>query len=121
VRFLIDAQLPRRLAVQLSALGHDAIHTLDLPEGNRTSDQLICARADATDAAVVTKDADFVINRTLHGSPQRLLVIATGNIANPDLIHLIETNLDLIESALKTPAHVELGRESLVIHRDETA
>jgi predicted nuclease of predicted toxin-antitoxin system len=92
VRFLIDAQLPRRLAVQLSALGHDAIHTLDLPEGNRTSDQLICARADATDAAVVTKDADFVINRTLHGSPQRLLVIATGNIANPDLIHLIETN-----------------------------
>lgn len=118
VRFLIDAQLPRRLAVRLSELGHEAIHTLDLPEGNRTPDRLICERADATGAVVVTKDADFVINRTLHGRPQRLLVIATGNIGNSHLIHLIEANLRVIESALQTQSHVELGRESLVIHRD---
>lgn len=31
MRFLVDAQLPRRLAVQLTALGHESVHTLDLP------------------------------------------------------------------------------------------
>jgi hypothetical protein len=31
MKFLVDAHLPKRLAAQLSATGHDAIHTLDLP------------------------------------------------------------------------------------------
>ena len=32
MKFLVDAQLPRRLVCELVDLGHDAIHTLDLPE-----------------------------------------------------------------------------------------
>jgi predicted nuclease of predicted toxin-antitoxin system len=46
MKFLIDAQLPRRLAHQLSSAGYDAIHTLDLPNGNRTSDADIIGIAD---------------------------------------------------------------------------
>jgi predicted nuclease of predicted toxin-antitoxin system len=38
MRFLIDAQLPRRLAAQLRQAGFEVTHTLDLPEGNRTTD-----------------------------------------------------------------------------------
>jgi len=38
MKFLVDAQLPRRLAVRLTKAGHDALHTLDLPNGNRTTD-----------------------------------------------------------------------------------
>jgi hypothetical protein len=45
VNFLIDAQLPRRLARKLRELGHDALHTLDLPGGNRTPDPEINAVA----------------------------------------------------------------------------
>lgn len=41
MNFLLDAQLPRRLVIKLQAAGHDAIHTLDLPSGNRTPDNLI--------------------------------------------------------------------------------
>lgn len=41
MKFLVDAQLPRRLAVRLSQAGLEAIHTLDLPDGNRTPDRLI--------------------------------------------------------------------------------
>ena len=41
MKFLIDAQLPRRLIHQLREAGHEAIHTLDLPLGNRTPDSLI--------------------------------------------------------------------------------
>jgi hypothetical protein len=33
--------LPRRLARLWGQLGHDAIHTLDLPEQNRTPDETI--------------------------------------------------------------------------------
>jgi predicted nuclease of predicted toxin-antitoxin system len=38
VNFLIDAQLPRRMAGWLTAAGCDAVHTLDLPAGNRATD-----------------------------------------------------------------------------------
>jgi hypothetical protein len=36
MKFLIHAQSPRRLAHQLRAAGFEAIHTLDLPQGNRS-------------------------------------------------------------------------------------
>jgi hypothetical protein len=39
MKFLIHVQSPRRLAHQLRAAGFEAIHTLDLPQGNRTTDQ----------------------------------------------------------------------------------
>lgn len=41
MKFLLDAQLPRRLVIKMQAAGHDAIHTLDLPLGNRTPDSVI--------------------------------------------------------------------------------
>jgi len=41
MKFLIDAQLPRRLATQLQKTGLDATHTLELPDGNRTTDQAL--------------------------------------------------------------------------------
>lgn len=116
MRFLVDAHLPRRLALHLIGLGYEAKHTLDLPSGNRTSDSALCAEADATGAVMVTKDADFVINRTLHGTPQRLLIIATGNIANAELISLIEGNLASLATAFRSSAHVELNRTSLIVH-----
>lgn len=41
MKFLVDAQLPRRLVRQLRELGFDAVHTLDLQLGNRTPDSVI--------------------------------------------------------------------------------
>jgi predicted nuclease of predicted toxin-antitoxin system len=38
VRFLVDAQLPLRLARLLVHAGHDAIHTTNLVDGNRSFD-----------------------------------------------------------------------------------
>ncbi len=38
MKFLIDAQLPRRLADWLRGAGYEAVHTLELPAGNRTQD-----------------------------------------------------------------------------------
>lgn len=52
VRFLLDAQLPSRLARQLASGGHDVVHTSGLPDGNRTSDAEIARRTDAEDRVV---------------------------------------------------------------------
>jgi predicted nuclease of predicted toxin-antitoxin system len=43
MKFLVDAQLPRRLVKRFHEAGFEAIHTLDLPMGNRTSDMEINA------------------------------------------------------------------------------
>jgi predicted nuclease of predicted toxin-antitoxin system len=61
VKFLVDAQLPRRVANRLRELGHDALHTLDLPDRNRTSDREVNVVALREDRVVITKDADFAI------------------------------------------------------------
>jgi predicted nuclease of predicted toxin-antitoxin system len=61
MKFIVDAQLPRRIARELAASGqHDAVHTLDLPAGNHTSDGDIIASAIRESRIVVTKDRDFV-------------------------------------------------------------
>jgi predicted nuclease of predicted toxin-antitoxin system len=59
VKFLVDAQLPARLARLLSDHGHDALHRRDMPRGNRSADAEIAAVADAEDRVVVSKDRDF--------------------------------------------------------------
>jgi len=69
VNFLVDAQLPARLARQLFDAGHDAIHCLGLPSGNRSSAAEIAAVADAGDRVVVTKDRDFRDAHLLRGVP----------------------------------------------------
>lgn len=116
MKFVIDAQLPRRLALRLSELGHQAVHTIELENGNKTPDLVICRHADSIGAVVVTKDADFAISRALAGTPQRLLVIATGNISNMQSLAMIETNLAAIEAALVLPARVELTCTTLFVH-----
>ncbi len=41
MKFLVDAQLPKVLAEFLCGKGYAAIHTLDLPDKNRTTDKQI--------------------------------------------------------------------------------
>lgn len=88
MKFLVDAQLPARLARYLVDAGHDVVHTSELPEGNRTTDAAISAIADREGRVVVTKDRDFRDGYLLFGSPRRLLVVATGNITNTALLAL---------------------------------
>ncbi|MBV9339007.1 MAG: DUF5615 family PIN-like protein [Solirubrobacterales bacterium] len=69
MKFPVDAQMPARLAELLKRAGHDAMHTSELPNGNRSTDAEIVQVADAQDRVVVTKDRDFRDGHVLHGSP----------------------------------------------------
>ncbi|MDQ6775272.1 MAG: DUF5615 family PIN-like protein [Actinomycetota bacterium] len=59
MKFLIDAQLPARLAEFLNRARHDALHTIGLPDGNPVTDSQIAQHADTENRVVVTKDQDF--------------------------------------------------------------
>jgi len=108
--------LPRALGAALRKAGHEALHTLDLPEGNRTPDQNISLQADQEGYIVVSKDSDFVVSLLLKGSPKQLLQISTGNITNPELEALLLGNLTAILEAFSSGSHVEINRTTLIIH-----
>ena len=116
MKFVVDAQLPRRLARELAAAGHDAIHTLDFPAANRTPDKEIVALATRENRIVVTKDNDFVTSFLLHGSPPKLLLISTGNISNDQLSKLLASNLSALENAFSNYDFVELSALTITIH-----
>jgi tetraacyldisaccharide-1-P 4'-kinase len=89
VRFLVDAQLPARLANLLNERGHDAVHTTDLPDGNRSTDTQIAKFADEQDRVVVT---------------------------NTDLLRLFTSHLEAMTNALSGADLVEIGTDSMVVH-----
>jgi predicted nuclease of predicted toxin-antitoxin system len=98
MKFLVDAQFPRRLAAWLNATGFDAVHTLDLPLGNETPDTFINDFSIAEQRIVITKDSDFVDSFLLHKKPYKLLLISTGNIRNAELEALFQANIEIAGS-----------------------
>lgn len=116
MKFLVDAQLPRRLAYWLQEAGHDAIHTLDLPLGNRSPDRVIYEISEREQRIVVTKDADFVNSFTLYHKPYKLLLVSTGNIKNTELERLFSQSMQQITEAFEEHDFVELGRTAFTIH-----
>jgi len=116
MKFIVDAQLPRRLARQLADAGHDAKHTLDLERGNRTVDGEIRLVAIREGRVVVSKDEDFVTAYLVHGSPPKLLLVSTGNISNDALSRLVAMNLPALVTALSSHDFVELSISAIAIH-----
>ncbi len=121
MKFLVDAQLPRRLARWLQVEGHEALHTRDLPRGNRTGDTAINEISVREQRAVITKDEDFVVMFLLRHQPYKLLLVSTGNISNKELEQLFRNNLEAILEAFETHDFVELDRCTMTCHWLKTA
>jgi predicted nuclease of predicted toxin-antitoxin system len=62
LHFLIDEQLPPRLAQWLRSEGFDALHVLECSMAG-TSDAAVYAFAAQTHRVLITKDADFAVSR----------------------------------------------------------
>jgi len=88
VRFLIDAQLPPRLARAIAAEGYQAEHLEDL--GMRhAKDPAIWDYAQEHKAAIITKDEDFVERfRRQPGAPV-IIWLRIGNATNRVLLDWI--------------------------------
>lgn len=116
MRFLVDAQLPRRLASFLQQVGHEAIHTTDLPEGNRTPDEVIEEVSREERAVLITKDRGFVHHMVLGTGAYKLLLVSTGNLSNDMLLSLFARYLGEVVLGLEGHDFVELTREQLIVH-----
>jgi predicted nuclease of predicted toxin-antitoxin system len=116
MKFLVDAHLPRALARLLQSYGHTVVHTLDLPDQNRTKDPVILHYATTNDCIVTTKDADFIDAFYIQDMPRQLWLISTGNINNRDLEHLVRANIQQIILLFQTHRFLELTRTELIIH-----
>jgi len=115
MRFLLDAMLPRRLGRRLGSLGHDALHTLDLPSANRTPDREVVEIAERERRVVVTKDADFVHARVLTGRPALMVLLPTGNTSNAELERCFLDRLEQILSLLGESGFVEVTLHDIVV------
>lgn len=115
MKFLIDAQLPRRMVGWLAGSGGDAVHTLDLPAGNRTPDDVVIDTAEREQRVVVSKDSDFVTSHLLAGRPSRLLLISTGNISNQDLERLLVPLIPDLIREFGSHTFLELDRTGIII------
>lgn len=105
MKFLIDAQLPPDLVPWLTARGHFAEHVFDLltPEAE---DDAVWALAVRSDAALMTKDEDFVTLRTRFAAGPSIVWLRIGNATNPHLFAWLSRRHDSIVDALITGAPV---------------
>jgi predicted nuclease of predicted toxin-antitoxin system len=116
MRFLVDAQLPRRLAHRLKQEGFEVIHTLDLPLRNRTPDSILNDLSVREQYIVVTKDEDFVSSFHLQRRPRKLLLVSTGNIRNTELEALFLASLPEIVAGFQQFDFLEINREAVIFH-----
>ncbi len=116
MNFLIDANLPRRLARIFQEHGHNAIHTLDLPRRNATPDTDLLDYADKNDCVITTKDSDFSTSFWIQNRPNKLLIISTGNIKNTELETILIANFGQLIASLSENRYVELTREYVIVH-----
>jgi predicted nuclease of predicted toxin-antitoxin system len=108
VKFLIDAHLPPSLRDLFHEAGHDAIHTLDLPDQNASRDSLLNEVSMHEQRVLVTKDTDFYYSHLLHGRPWNLVLVRTGNLRLEATKKMFKIHLPAIEKALQTCTLVEL-------------
>ncbi|MEZ4887539.1 MAG: DUF5615 family PIN-like protein [Chitinophagales bacterium] len=111
-KFIVNTQLPPRLARFLRTKGYDAIHTTHFSEGNLLEDDEIVAIAKDQERTVVTKDSDFFDHFFLKGAPPKVLLMQFGNIANTELLELFDGNIEVIVDFFET------GHELVAFKRD---
>ena len=116
MKFLVDAQLPYRLANFLRRAGYDVLHTMDLPMANKTPDSVIESISLDEKRILITKDEDFVNSFTLFKKPYKLLLVSTGNITNTALLSLFENNIADLLKAFEKFDFVELDRDNITFH-----
>ena len=116
MKFIVDAQLPKRLCDLLTQLGADCIHTLDLPEKNKTPDKSILELCDTENRIVITKDSDFLQSHLLFNRPQKLLLVNTGNIHNDLLLNLFQQHYSFMIKQFEFKHLITMNKEEFIIH-----
>ncbi|WLT39312.1 DUF5615 family PIN-like protein [Synechocystis sp. B12] len=117
MKFLVDAQLPVRLSHLLKSIGHDSIHTKELPLQNATPDAVINLISISEQRILITKDSDFWDSFYIQGKPYKLLLVTTGNISNKELEVIFIKNLEKIIELFANYSLIEISRDAVIVHQ----
>ena len=115
MKFLIDAQLPKKLCQLFKWKGYDALHTLDLPNKNRTKDSEINQISIDQKRVLITKDLDFIESLLISNKPYKLIYVSVGNITNKRLLEIFGKNFDKIIEVIKTNRLIELTDTNIIV------
>lgn len=116
MKYIIDAQISFRVSKFLKGKGFDVIHTLDLKDKDSTSDNEIRRISKIENRIVISKDSDFLDSYLIKKTPNKLLLITTGNIDNKNLLLLFENNFKLIDELFEEHSLIELANYELIVH-----
>jgi len=117
MKFMVDTQLPPRLASFLESKGHDCIHTTHFENGHLLQDADIIVIAVDQERTIISKDSDFSDYYYLKGAPPKILLLQFGNISNNDLIAYFERYLDIVVGAFEGGTdYVQFSRDGIVTH-----
>lgn len=116
MKFIVDAQLPKSLSNFLIKKGYDSLHTLDLPEKNKTKDTQIAKLANKEQRFVISKDVDFLKSFMIKSEPRKLIMVKTGNISNKELVRLFDENLDVIIQMISRSNLIEINQTEIAEH-----
>ncbi|MFO0053450.1 MAG: DUF5615 family PIN-like protein [Dolichospermum sp.] len=116
MKFLIDAQLPERIANLLEKSGYVVVHTKNLPLQNATPDSEINKLSIIEQRIVITKDKDFLDSFLIKKEPYKLLLITTGNISNKQIEQIFIQNISQMVELFMNYDFLELTKDSLIIH-----
>jgi len=116
MKFLIDANLPFKLAKALINKGFDILHTDNLPDKERTPDKEIRKISVEQDRIVITKDSDFLDSHVIQGIPAKLLLVTTGNITNKELLDLFDKHFETSIELFDIFDLIELNNEQIIGH-----
>jgi predicted nuclease of predicted toxin-antitoxin system len=116
MKFLIDAQLPFLLAEILTQKGFEILHTNQLPNKDKTSDNEIRELSLKDDYIIITKDSDFMDSFIVHKIPKKLLIVTTGNIKNKELLNLFRQNFVNIAELFNENDLIELNNIDIIVH-----
>lgn len=113
MKFIIDAQLPKALSDFLNQRGYNSVHTLELPDKNRTKDNQIIQKAKEENRIVISKDSDFLDSFLLKSLPPKLIMVKTDNVANTKLIQIFGDNLAKIVMLITRSNLVEITKSDI--------
>lgn len=114
MKFLIDAQLPKSLALFMREQGFDVVHTLELPNRSATKDSEIRLLSMHEERIVISKDADFYNTYTARQEPYKLVYLTIGNLNNQALLALFAKNLAHLEAVLERSSVVEMNQHFMI-------
>ena len=115
MKFLVDVHLPKKLSLLLQWKGYDSLHTLDLPNKNRTKDNQLNQISMKEKRVLISKDLDFIESIILSNKPYKLISVTTGNISNKKLLEIFSENIDIMVQYLKHSKVIEITNDTIII------